>query len=62
MLSGSLIPEEFVKFVEDIPISAAFSFIISAKFSSDPAIPSAKATQASLPEAMIIPFSKSSTK
>ena len=48
ILSGSLIPEEFVKFVENIPISE-LSFIISAKFSSDPAIPSAKATQASLP-------------
>ena len=47
-------PDEFVKFVEVIPISPAFSFIISAKFSSDPAIPSAKATQASLPDAIII--------
>ena len=46
-LSGSLIPDELVKFVEVIPISPAFSFIMSAKFDSEPAIPSANATQAS---------------
>ena len=62
MLSGSLIPDALVKFVEVMPISPAFSFIISAKFSSDPAIPSAKATHASLPEAIIIPLSRSSTE
>ena len=44
-----------------MPISAAFSFIISAKVSSDPAIPSAKATHASLPDAIIIPFKRFST-
>ena len=37
ILSGSLIPDEFVKLVDNIPISSAFSFIMSAKFSSDPA-------------------------
>ena len=62
MLSGSLMPEELVKLVEVIPISPAFSFIISAKFSSEPAIPSASATHASLPEAIIIHFNKSSTE
>ena len=51
-------PDALVKLVDDIPISPAFSFIIWAKFSSDPAIPSAKATQASLPDAIIIPFNK----
>ena len=54
-------PEELAKFVLSIPISAAFSFIISTKFSSVPAIPSAKATQASLPETIIMPFNNSST-
>ena len=54
--------EEFAKFVFVIPISLAFSFIISAKFSSVPAIPSAIATQASLPDAIIIPFNKFSTE
>ena len=49
-------PDEFVKFVEVIPISSAFSFIMSTKFSSEPAIPSANATQASFPDAIIIPF------
>ena len=60
-LSGSFIPEEFVKLVDVMPISPAFSFIISAKFSSEPAMPSAKATHASLPDAIIIPLSKFST-
>jgi len=60
-LSTKDMPEELVKFVEVIPISKAFSFIISEKFSSDPAIPSARATQASFPEAIIIPFKRSST-
>ena len=55
-------PEELAKFVEFIPISCAFSFINDTKFSSVPAIPSARATQASLPEAMIIPFNKFSTE
>ena len=61
ILSGSLIPDEFVKLVDVIPISAAFSFIISAKLASVPAMPSAKATQASLPEAIIIPLRRFST-
>ena len=61
-LFGSLIPEALEKFEDVIPISSAFSFIICAKFSSDPAIPSAKATQASFPEAIIIPFNKLSTE
>ena len=61
IILGSFIPEELEKFVEVMPISAAFSFIISAKFSSDPAIPSARATHASFPEAIIIPFNKFST-
>ena len=51
----------FEKFVAVIPISAAFSFIISAKTSSEPAIPSASATQASFPEATIIPLKRFST-
>ena len=54
--------EEFVKLVDVIPISPAFSFIISAKFCSDPAIPSARATHASLPEAIIIPLRRFSTE
>ena len=62
ILSGSFIPDELVKLVDVIPISDAFSFIIRAKFSSEPAIPSARATHASLPEAIIIPFNKSSTE
>ena len=62
ILSGSLIPEEFVKLVDVMPISPAFSFIISAKFCSDPAIPSARATHASLPEAIIIPLRRFSTE
>ena len=53
-LSGSFIPDELVKFVEVIPISPAFSFIMSEKLDSEPAIPSANATQASFPEAIII--------
>ena len=56
ILSGSFIPDELVKLVEVIPISPAFSFIISAKLDSDPAMPSAKATQASFPDAIIIPL------
>ena len=62
VVSGSFIPDELVKFVEVIPISIAFSFIISEKFDSDPAIPSANATQASFPEAIIIPFKRFSTE
>ena len=53
--------ENLVKFEPIIPISSAFSFIIRAKFSSDPAIPSAKATHESLPDAIIIPFNRFST-
>ena len=43
------------------PISIAFSFINKTKSFSVPDRPSAKATQASLPETIIIPFNKSST-
>ena len=62
ILSGELIPEEFEKFVFAIPISSAFSFIKVANSSSDPAIPSANATQASFPDDTIIPLSKFSTE
>ena len=44
-----------------IPISCALEVIIIENSSSVPAIPSANAIQASLPEAIIIPFSKFST-
>ena len=54
-------PDELEKFVKSIPISFAFEVIIIANSSSEPAIPSAKATHASFPEATIIPLSKSST-
>ena len=60
-MSGSLIPDEFAKFVLLIPISCALEVIIIANSSSVPAIPSANATQASFPEATIIPLSKFST-
>ena len=55
------VADELVKLVEVIPISPAFSFIMSAKLASEPAIPSAKATHASFPEAIIMPLSRSST-
>ena len=54
-------PEELAKFVFSIPISLAFPVIKIANSSSVPAIPSAKATHASFPEAIIIPLSKFST-
>ena len=54
-------PDEFEKFVLIIPISDAFAFIKIANSSSLPATPSANATQASLPDAIIIPFNKFST-
>ena len=54
--------EEFAKFVFCIPISLALEVIIIANSSSVPAIPSAKAMHASLPDATIIPFNKSSTE
>ena len=60
-MQAELSPEELEKLVEYMPISSAFSFIISAKFSSEPAIPSANATHASFPDAMIIPFKRFST-
>ena len=44
-----------------IPISDAFSFIKTTKSSSEPDKPSAKATQASFPETIIIPLRSSST-
>ena len=44
-----------------IPISCAFEVIIIENSSSVPAIPSANAIHASLPEAIIIPLSKFST-
>ena len=55
------IPDELAKLVFSIPISFAFAVIMIANSSSVPAIPSARATQASLPEATIIPLSKFST-
>ena len=45
-----------------MPISFALEVIIIANSSSVPAIPSAKAIQASLPDATMIPFNKSSTE
>ncbi len=54
-------PEEFAKFVFSMPNSLALDVIIIANSSSVPAIPSARAIQASFPEATIIPFSKFST-
>ena len=54
--------DEFEKLVFNIPISSAFSFIMSAKFSSVPAIPSAIAIQASLPDVIIMPLNRSSTE
>ena len=59
--STSFIPEEFPKFVFSKPISLAFSFIRFTKSFSVPESPSARATQASFPDTMIIPFSNSST-
>ena len=56
------IPDELAKLVFSIPISFALAVIMIANSSSVPAIPSAKATQASLPEAIIIPLSKFSTE
>ena len=53
-------PDEFEKLVFIKPISLTFSFISSAKFSSEPAIASAKATQESFPDTTIIPLSSSS--
>ena len=48
MLSGSFMPDEFVKFVDVIIISSLFIHIFKIFF--DPAIPSANATQASFPD------------
>ena len=45
-----------------MPISLALAVINKANSSSVPAIPSAKAIHASLPDAIIIPLSKSSTE
>ena len=45
----------------DKPIFSAILFIIFTNSSSVPAIPSAKAIQASLPDTIIIPFNKFST-
>ena len=56
-----LIPDELAKLVFSIPISLALAVIITANSSSVPAIPSANATHASLPDAIIIPLSKFST-
>ena len=61
LFSVLLIPEELAKLVLSIPISFALAVIIKANSSSVPAIPSAYATHASLPEAIIIPFNKFST-
>ena len=57
----SFIPDEFAKLVFNIPISLALEVIIMANSSSVPAIPSANAIHASLPEATIIPLNKFST-
>ena len=56
-----MIPDEFEKLVFSIPISSAFSVINTANSSSVPAIPSANAMQASLPDATIIPLKRFST-
>ena len=56
-----LIPDELEKFVFFIPISFAFEVIIIENSSSVPAIPSAKAIQASLPDETIIPLRRFST-
>ena len=45
-----------------MPISLALAVINIANSSSVPAIPSAKATHASLPDAIMIPFNKFSTE
>ena len=57
-----MIPDEFAKFVFSIPNSLAFIVIRIANSSSVPAIPSASAIQASLPEATIIPLKRSITE
>ena len=54
--------EELEKIVLSIPNSLAFAVIKIENSSSVPAIPSASATQASLPDAIIIPLSKFSTE
>ena len=51
-------PEELEKLVFSMPNSFAFEVIKIANSSSVPAIPSAKAMQASFPEAVIMPCSK----
>ena len=56
-----MIPDELAKLVFSIPISLALVVIKIANSSSVPAIPSANATQASFPDATIIPFNKFST-
>ena len=61
MLLGSFNPYALVKLVLVIPISKAFEVIKLAYASSEPAIPSARATQASLQETIIIPFKRFST-
>ena len=53
--------EELAKLVFSIPSSCAFVVIKIANSSSVPAIPSANATHASLPEATIIPLRRFST-
>ena len=58
-LSGSFMPDELVKFCHTHSILIAFRSSFSGNFGACYA--SAKATQASLPEAIIIPLSKSST-
>ena len=60
-MSGAFIPDELEKLVLSIPISFAFSVIIIANSSSVPAMPSARAIQASLPDETIIPLNKFST-
>ena len=59
--SGSGRPVAFLKWLAVMPSSRAFSFARSAKAVSLPASASAKTMQASLPDWMIMPRSRSST-
>ena len=59
--NGSGRPVTLSKWLWLSPISAAFSFILSTKARSLPARASARTTQASLPDWMIMPRTRSST-
>ncbi len=54
-------PLEFMNWVPVIPRRCASRFIMAAKVSSEPAMASARATQASFPDWMIMPWMSSST-